>query len=221
MALYDTADLLGRCKKVAKRPSVDVDTGDTDWYRHLSDAQLWLLGQLQVWAPRVNWGALELMTTSDSITYSLENEPVGKVLIFPTARADYPLSVGSEYDLGVDFFREGLTDYVIPGRTARSFPGGPYARYLAKPADIALAQEPVVQPPRARLAMVYQAVANWAHEGALRDPSFAEALLDKFLYGGRPGDVGFVGELKTAYGSERSSMTPWWRSPDLSNFPVS
>ena len=222
MAAYDTADLLERVKRLAKRPETDVETVDTDWYRYLADAQLYWLGQFQIHFPRINWDTWELMTPdSDNKVYSFAGTPIGRVEIYPSKRSPYPLRAAAPSDHSGDFVWEGTSSIRMMGDAARTFGDGPYARYIERPTAIAADVEPIMQPPEARLLLVYSAAAAWAHEGGFRDPSFFEDLIDGLWLGKRQGDVGLLGQLKVRYGSSsHGAPAPWYKSPDLSGLPV-
>ena len=87
----------------------------------------------------------------------------------------------------------------FPGNVAKTFSGGPYARWVAPPTAIdAVPTEPILQPAHARILLVYRACALWASTGNLRDPGVFFAL-EKSAWLGRPevGDIGILGLLKT------------------------
>lgn len=222
MALYDTADLLARCKRLAKRPDTDMETQDTDWYRYLTDAQLYVIGQFQIHFPRLNWDVWEKMTPApDLLSYTFTGTPLGRVEIHPSKKAPYTLRPGAPDDHTADFYWDGESTIRMTGDVPRTFPDGPYARYTARPDDITAGVQPVLLPPEARLLMVYKAVAAWAHEGGLRDPAFYDDLYDELWHGKRAGDVGLLGQLKVRYGSSsHGAQAPWYKSVDLSDLPV-
>lgn len=223
MALYDTADLVDRFKRLAKLGTNVAQIDDSDIYRYLTDGQLYWLGQLQTHVPRLNWDdTWELMTAaSDYKTYTFSSEPLGKVEIYESVRAREPMRAGAPWDQSADFFWRGLQTIEIPGGRARQFADGPYARYVARPSDIAVAQDPVLQPLEARLLMVYTGLAQWARETGLVDPTTYEDLADGLWAGKRPGDSGLLGTLKVRFGSDSvGSHGPWYKNPDMSNLPV-
>jgi hypothetical protein len=221
MALYDTADLVARFRRLARRPADDVALNVTDIYRYLTDAQLYWMGQFITHFPRMSWTVWERLTpAADNLSYSFAFTPLGKAEIFPTERGSMPLRAGAPWDRTADFSWQG--ENVIALAAPRVFADGPWAYYTPRPADIDAVTEPVLLPLEARLLLVYHALAQWAHEGGLENPEIYEDLSDSLWLGKRPGDFGLLGQLKARYASDSTGrMTPWYRSPDLSNLPIS
>lgn len=223
MALYDSPDLLARFKRLARRPANDAALQPEDIYRYLTDAHLYWLGQFQVHFPRLNASEWEKMTSADGgKSYTFSKVPLGPVEIFSTRVAHEPLRAGAQWDLSAGFFWEGPNTIRIPGDRARSFADGPYARYLPRPDPLSESVHPVLQPPEARKLLVFSALGEWAHEGGLENPELYEDMVDALWLGKRPGDTGILGQLKARYaGNSTGRGAPWYKSPDLSNFPVS
>lgn len=117
------------------------------------------------------------------------------------------------------FLIEGGVIRWADGRPHR-FTGGLYGRYIAAPNVIDRDHEPTLQPPEARLLMVYGALAKWARR-VRRDPrEFID--LEKEAWFGSPaeGDHGLLGRLRTQYNligaqAVAEDAGRWWDSPDL------
>lgn len=221
MALYDTADLHRRFLRLARRPGLDTGLKPTDVYAYLTDAQLYWIGQFQVHFPRLNWSVWEKLTAAaDNKSYSFSAVPLGRVEIYPSKGATTELIAGSATG-GGDFTWEGVDTIRFPGDAPRTFADGPWARYIPRPDDIKQDVQPVLQPPEARLLMVYSALEQWAHEGGLQDPAIYSDLIDGLWLGKRPGDTGLLGQLKTRFGSSSDGRHgKWYHNPDMSNLPV-
>lgn len=223
MPLYDKADLVGRFRRLVKRPETDASIDVDEIYRYLSDGQQRVMRDLAIHVPAANRPVKELMTTDDGgLTYSLSEEPIGAVDIYPTIRAPYPLRAGEAWDHGADFEWEGLQSIRMIANQPRSFPNGPYAHYVPISVSIDSDTEPVVVPSYARILIPYAAAVAYVSEGGFGNPMHFDSLYQKEWSGdpAKPGQVGILGELKLRYGTEVRSQRPWWRSPDLSDLPV-
>lgn len=199
MATWDSADLLDRCKRTAKRPATDAQITDTDWFAWLTEAQSHWLKVIATQAPESQYGAPAILTTSDSgKTYKFPNNdwPVGHIELrqSPTGRLLRP---GPEWDAGADYVLDGDT-VRFPGGKSKTFTDGPYARYVADPGVVAVATQPVLKPPSGRMLLVYRACVFWASQGGHRDPAPFAKLEAEAWYGDptRPGDIGLLGTLK-------------------------
>lgn len=223
MAQYDSADLLARTKRLAKRPATDEDIADADWYVKLEEAQTKWMGQLASLVPEVNYGPPELLTTSDAgLTYDLVSEPLGGHLELKASLTGITLLPGTDWGSG-DFVIEGQK-IRIPGGRRRTFPGGPYARYVKAPGLLSAAVQPVLKPAFCRLLLPPTACLLFALEGGgIRDPNYYRSLIQTLWTGDpdMPGDGGFLQVLKTQYfaagaASVADASGDWWRgNPDL------
>jgi hypothetical protein len=125
------------------------------------------------------------------------------------------MQFGEDYQ-DADFTAEGAT-FRIPNRRTRTFANGLWARYVKSPTAISAAAEPTLLPDYSRELIPYKAAASWASEGGLRDPNPFLQLMQQRATGDPliPGDIGLVGQLKTAYPFYGSSNAlddwKWWK----------
>lgn len=200
MALWDSADLLQRCRDESQEPLMGTVTTDAQWYSLLTASQhrVWRLFAMH--CPHVLVGAPVALSTSDGgSTYSFG------ATVYPLGYAELRegldggmLWSGPNWSNVADFVFEGNRLRVPNGQT-RTFSSGLYARYVATPGTIDAATEPTLVPDWARILLVYDAVKEWAGQGDLRAP---ERWAQKFqhAWAGDPavsGDVGIMGALKT------------------------
>jgi hypothetical protein len=228
--LYDSADLLARCLRIARRPATDQTMTPADWYGLLTEAQIVWMGHLATVAPATQYGAPVQLTTSDGgLTYDFpfvdpgEESlgrvfPVGEVEIRATRGGQLLLPCADWSDWG-DFVPEGAR-IRMPGGRSRTFPGGgPWARYMVLPRELDASHEPVMQPVQARSLLPYRAVAKWARQGGLQDPQpFLDEEAEIWYGAPEKGVHGLLGLLKQQYafsGNEAvadvESGTAWWR----------
>lgn len=223
MALYDSADLLARCKLDAQRPAIDELMSDTSWYIYLQEAQTYWVPQIATHFPEVMYGPPELMTTADGgQTYTVSGYPLGHMEI-RASRNGVVLLPGPEWDESSAFTQEGQIIRIPAGRS-RVFPNGPYARYVKVPGLLDASNQPTLKPDFCRLLLVVRACYYYASRGGYRDPTPFEQKEQK-LWSGDPnlaGDVGFLGALKAQYfGAGQAAVSQqadpaWWRgTPDL------
>ena len=204
MATFDSADLLARFRYTIGRPTVDEELSDTEAYRLLSQAQEQVTDELAGHLPTVNYAAPELMTSSDGgYTYTTAHDAIGNMEVLPDLSST-PLRCGMYSDGGADFTQEGpRTIRMTVGRT-RTFANGPYARYVrADPEQLSAGVNPVLQPERARILIVYAAAELWALRGGMRDPEPYRRMYLRAAWGDPSGGaVGLIPALKKAlYGS--------------------
>lgn len=231
MAVWDTADLLARCKRDSGVPATTEFPDDTAWYQWLSDAQQDDLDLMATHCPESQYGAPQLLTTSDSgATYAFPaNEwPVGRIEL-RASRNGRLLVVGAEWDAGVDFVFEQNT-LRVPGGKTKTYADGPYARYMSNKTDAVIdaSTEPVLQPAWARRLTVLGAVARWARRGGRRDPRPFEAERQRIIWGPRgDGSDGLIAKLKTQYQFQGAaaisfeSQDRWWAGiDDGSGYPT-
>ena len=199
MATWDSADLLARCKRQSGVPSTTEFPADTDWYAWLTEAAGYYTS---VWATHCPWflmSAPTLLTSADGgYTYPLPTSTrVLAVEIYDTNPRGRLLRAGAFWDPGADYVWEGNQIRIPQGKT-KTWSGGPYARYVAEPGDVAAATEPTLQPDYARILLVDHAVALWSERGGMRDPAPFWQRERKRAWGDptMPGDVGIIGNLK-------------------------
>jgi hypothetical protein len=222
MALYDSADLLARTKRLARRPGTDEDITDPIWYEKLAEAQVQWMGELAALVPEPNYSAPEQLTSPDGgFTYTLAAEPLGGHLELRATRGGLVLLPGTDWGDG-DFVLEGQI-IRIPGGRSRSFPNGPWARYVKAPGVLDATNQPVMKPAFARLLLPPTACYLFALEGGIRDPGHYEKLMQERWSGNPnlPGTGGILQTLKTQFfaagqAAVVSANLPWWRNnPDL------
>jgi hypothetical protein len=166
MALWDSPDLLRRCRQLARRPATDQAVPATMWYDFLTEAEAEVFAELAAVSPEQFVSPPILMSTADGgRTYTFGNDaagspvrPMGHAEIYPSidAVADDALVEGEDYLVEGALIR-------IPNNQARRFSAGPYARLTLRP-DTALSDtsHPILQPKEARMLMVYKALEKWA-----------------------------------------------------------
>jgi hypothetical protein len=231
MATWDKADLLARCKREAGLPAVTEFPADTDWYAWLTEAQHEWMRELAAHAPEYNYCAPTLLVSSDSnYTYKFPSPWSGETGVYRSVyacevydRRDGALLRPTAYWGGADYVFEG--DKIrMPRGQSRAFASGPYARYVAEPPDITAAIDPVLNPPAARILLVYRALIKWANRGGMRDPKAFQDMEDRAYYGvPERGIVGILASLKVgdtfsgaqAYADED---TPWYRGMDTGGY---
>lgn len=217
MAMYDSADLLARCKMMAQRPQQDESTSDADWFLLLTQAQQEVNEEMAAHVPWENYGEPELMTTTDSgLTYTVANEPLGHLEVYP-AKGNEPLLPGAYWDYSSDFTVEngGKTIRWVGNRARTSWTdGAPYARYVAPTSTIDASTPPTLKPTRARILIVYRALALWASRGGFRDPSYYRSLEQIAMWGdpNNPGSVGLIPGMKASFMATGDGWnTKWWQ----------
>lgn len=204
MALWDSPDLLGRTKRLAKRPSADEDKGPTDataddmWYALLTEAQVYWHAIFTTHFPWLLWTAPTKLATADNgLTYTFPNGVTpSKVELYdaPNGRLQRP---GAYWDTSADYIWEGAR-VRFPRNAIKTFADGPYARYIVPPAALDAANAPVLQPDWARILLPPRACVIWADRGGLRDPSPYAALETELWYGDPArGRLGILAVLKT------------------------
>lgn len=222
MATWDAADLLQRLKLELQRPTVDAALSSAQAYQLLSDAQVLWMRTLADHVPEANMGAPIQLSTTDRMTYTFPDgvEPLGHTEVRDGRRGPV-LIPGSEFDDWADFTIEASgTVLRVPSGRTRSFPNGLWVRCIPAPGVIDGTHDPTLLPKQARLLIVYQAAADWARLGGLRDPAPYLQKLQAAAWGDpmNPGDVGIIGSLKTMYFGQGSSSTAqqpgvWWHAP--------
>ncbi len=156
------------------------------WYRFLTAAQDEVYTDIFSRFPDFGYSTPVLLTSANgglTYTFGLDAagdpiQPTGATEIYPSLSAipDSPLMPGTDF-----LFERGLLRF--PGGRTRTFPSGPYARFVADPGvAIALAVDPQLQPKRARMLLVYKALQQFAaRPGSGSDPSVWEAEYNKQL----------------------------------------
>lgn len=228
MARWDSADLLARFQEECLRPA--NETGSEAFiaraYRYLSDAQSEWITTIAAVAPESQMGAPTQMVSTDE-GYTYEFRDANGETVFPIGHAEVRASRSGAL-LMPTFDASGVGDYVpegnrirIPNGQTRAFPDGPWARFVAPGGTIDADTEPTLQPPHARILIVYRALAKWARRGGMRDPQpYLDMENEAWLGAPNAGVHGILGALRTqhAHAGARLAVDPgaWWRgNPDL------
>lgn len=202
MATWDAADLLSRLRATVNRPSTDEALTDAVGYSYLSEGQAHWTGVIAAQAPWVLMGAPTLLVSTDSgVTYPFIDASSNSIA--PLAVEIYDTSAGRLLRPGAYF--DASADYVFESRRirfpqgrAKTFSGGPYARFILPPTAISASIAPTLLPEHGRLLVVYRAAALWASRGGMRDPTpYYEAERRFWMGDFSTGDVGLLGMLKT------------------------
>lgn len=202
MALWDSADLLARCKRLAARPATDEDKGPTDstaddmWYALLTEAQQEYYNRFAAHFPWVLYTAPTKLTTADNgLTYTFPSSVTPMKVELYRSKAGEMMWPGGYFDGAKDYVWEGNRIRFPWGRTV-TFGDGPYARYIVPPGVIASATQPTLAPDWTRLLLVYHAVKIWAERGGLRDPQPFARLENEMWFNPEQG-TGVLVTLKT------------------------
>ena len=203
-------------RRVTGRPDTDGDLTEPRAYAWLNDAHREVFAEVCAHVPHLNYGAPELMTSSDGgTTYFLAPslEWVGRIEVYDRL-GGRKLVPGPYWSDSADYVLEGPRSIRIPGNRTRTFADGPYVRYAQKPAEFDESTLPSLQPTEALQAVVYLAAAKWARAGGYRDPAPYETEYRAILWGR---DGGMTGILATAKQQEDTDVMEgaWWRSGDL------
>jgi len=205
--LWDSPDLLARCKRQAMEPDISVTTSDDDWYAFLTEAEAHWKPVIAAHYPGPMYLApMPLLQGANNKTFMFidpDNQiptpiiPIGQVEVYsgPSGRLLIP---GAYWDRGADYVTEGDTIRITNGRSMTFANGVPYARYVLPPGVIDANTSSGIKPDTLRILLVYRALYSWASRGGMQDPSFYRALEQKAAFGDPDiaGDVGLIGGLK-------------------------
>lgn len=169
MADWDTADLVARCNRDARIPSTATFPVTADWYAWLTRAEAHWKPKLAAEYPYPMYGAPTLMTTADNIVYTFGTDAAPLAVEVYAALVGPRLIAGQFADSEADYVWEG-SQIRITNNTVRSFPNGPYARWVASPGGIDGSNASTIKPPFARQLLVDRALIYWAR-AAERDPA--------------------------------------------------
>lgn len=225
-SMYDSADLLARCKRQADVPDVDEGFDNDDWYALLSEAQVYWAGQLAAHVPESQYVTELLTTVNAGVSYQFAHEPLGAHIEIRSGRDGTVLIPGPDWDTGADLVigrnpTTGQSEIQFPGGKARTFPNGLYARYAAMPDAIDGSTPPSLMPTNARALLVPRACYLWASRpGSLTNPQTFLTQESRLWAGdpNTPGDVGICGLLKQQMFLSGSAAIAqgqgqdWWRN---------
>lgn len=210
---YSSEDLLTRFKETTQIGSTNQGTSDTQIYRLLTNAQVRIARLLAIHAPQTNRVPPESLATTDGgLTYQFAYYPIGHVEL-RDGRSGAVLLPSSDWDPN-GYVVEGQT-VRMPNGTARTFANGLYARYCRLPGEIDAVTQPIIHPPDLRLAIVYDAAAEWAGQGGMMDATPYVTMRQTFLWGSptHPGEIGMIPALKSQYygqGAASQQQDRWW-----------
>ena len=224
MAYESSAELLAGFDFFGMRPDTDESILDPTKYILLEQAQKHIYGVFATHVPAVLYAAPAKLTTADSgLTYTFPDS------VFPSGNVEIRASRNGE--LLIPTVDWGSGDYVWEGDTIRSpngkaktYSDGPYARYVVPAGTLNAANEPTLEPPKARILILYYALYLFAERGGGMnqiDPNRYLGLYQSELSGDSriPGDIGILGELKRqGYGSGMAAFDPqrhWSEGADL------
>ena len=165
--------------------------------------------------------AWEQAATADSgLTYTLTNLPLGHAEVRDGKNGPV-LMPGTQFDDWADFTWENAGATIrFPSNRTRTFANGLWVRSVPTPTTISLSVAPSLKPDNARVLLVYQAAADWAAQGGLRDPGPYLAKLQRAAWGDpmNPGDTGLLGSVKQTYygqglSAAQADQGVWYRAP--------
>lgn len=178
MAVFDVADCLSRIAIELNRPSTDEALPSSVLYGFLQRGQERAFGDLSVRIPNKQWSDPVLLTTADGgLTYTFGTDaglptnyqaiaPEGHIELYPSLAA-IPSAPLLE---SVDFIMEGTLIRSL-GHYPRTYPNGPYARFLYAPGVVdGTTGVLTLRPVFARMLIVWDACAS-ACRRLKRDPS--------------------------------------------------
>ena len=208
--------MLARFKLLAKRPATDESWSDANIYLLLEEAQRQINQELAVHVPHVNVVAPELLTSSDSgLTYVTGSDVVGALEVYPDRNATIPLQPGPYMDDGAEYVFEAPRTIRMIGRAARTFSGGPYARYVPATGTLNASTAPTIEPAAVHICVVYRALQEYASAGGgIHNPSIWMEREQRVLWGdpNQPGSVGVIPGLKSqvTVRGRGGNGSPWW-----------
>lgn len=221
-----TAELLEGCQFWSGRPSTDAQMTPAKWYTLLTYAQKHWTNAIASKFPQILYGAPVLLESDDNgetfrlpLVSSAEVFPIGLAEV-RASRGGTLLTLGPEF-ANVDLTPEGTKLRVPHGKT-RSFPDGPYMRYVSPAGVINGSTEPTL-PAIAHPLLVFHACWLWAARPPQpTDPGFFKQL-EQTAWLGDPhldGDDGIAGALASQYlgqdgAPDGDDSGAWWASADL------
>lgn len=217
MALYDSADLLTRLRRMLNVPTTDEWAETDTLYQYLTDAQTYWQRQLSVHVPELVSAAPVQLETSDNLTFSLPSGagiPLGRFEVFCGRGLDMQLRRGHSSDLTADFYDVSPTSIRMVGETGSAWSGGLWTRIVPMTGTLDAANEPTIMY-EARELLVPRAAAMMATRGGERDPAPYLSVEQRLAWGDpmTPADTGIIPALKsrvhTFGGPSGGGM--WWR----------
>lgn len=236
MARYDSADLLARCKRYARRPTNDAEMQDSDWYALMDEAQEFWYTQIAAVAPQ--FLAIGPKRLTGPQTYS-EGGQDYTAYLFTGLGDSAPawmmvthgingrvLTPGPLWSPSADYAFQGTRIVIPQGRESRFtedlfvevVPSYDYYQ------PISASQDPILQPLEARSLIAWRALIYWSTRGGHRDPRPFQAREAEVWGGGPMNSQGLLARLKKSVwnqggmiprGRSHAHGAAWWRSGDL------
>lgn len=206
---WHRAELHERFRLLAGRPATDEALTVPRIDLLLTEGQDYWHAQIATLMPHVLRGApVKLLTSDGGLTYYFGATeagdpvtPMGPVELVASPRG--PRLTPGAFGVG-GYIIDGAPSLVLRwgDGTARTFPDGPYARFVTAPPAIAEGSEPVL-PIVARPLVLYRALALWAKRVKQADLPWLEeeARVWSGTQGGAQGELGVVGALRLQFPS--------------------
>lgn len=182
---WDSSDLLTKWNQYTGRPSSGDSIQDATKYQYLADAQSEVIGEMVSVAPKpfiaASGGPINITAnTTDNIVFTFGVDGDGYPLmalatkIYPalTAIPDWPLIPGADY------LDEG-TQIRMPNNITLPFPAL-YMYGVVFPQRMSATVQPALQPPAARMLIVYKAVEIFANGAGVRNAQLADRMAAKY-----------------------------------------
>ena len=162
MADWDSADLLARVRRDGRISTSAAFPVTADIYAWLTRAEAHWKPKLAGQYPYHMFSVPTQMTTSDSgVTYVFPSETAPLAVEIYAALVGPRLIAGQFGDSNADYVWEG-SQIRMTTNTARTFPSGPYARWVDSPGTIDGSTEPTLAPTFTRQLLVDRALIYWA-----------------------------------------------------------
>lgn len=188
-----SAEMLARFKLLANRPSTDEAWSDANIYLLLEQAQREINVEMAMHVPHANILAPTLLTSGDSgLTYTTTSDVVGGLEVYPSISSTTPLVPGGYSTDGADYVFEAPRTIRMIAHQARTFPSGPYARWVGDTSTLGASNQPTIKPTAVHIAVVYRALQEYSRVGGYRDPSQWYDAEQRVLWGD-PASVGSIG----------------------------
>ena len=183
MTTYSSASLLTMFNQYAGRPTADAIT-DAEKYARLARAQNVVLEDLAARIPQAQYShaayaSTPTLTTTDNQVFTFGTDsngdalfPIGKTGIYPSL-SSIPDSAWVE---GQDYLWEG-SQIRIPNNGV--YTGTLYWRGIAPAITLNATDQPIINPPPARVLIVFEAVRSFAVEWK-RDADLAQLMATEY-----------------------------------------
>lgn len=180
---WESADLLARWNRAVGRnyPDGQDSMKDAAKYQLLADAQAAILQRIAGIDARTLFGAPQQLTSGDGgLTYTFGLDGNGYPL-FPAGPAKIfnHLNAIPSYSLtpGLDYLDEGTT---IRGPNNLPIPGPLYWYGFTFPGQMSATVQPILEPPSARICIVYKAASDYAETNNVINANTADRYAAKY-----------------------------------------